>query len=300
MSRYSAPHGLDEALQALAAGARPVAGGTDMVVGMRQGRFPLPDDLVAIHRVATIVGICPGDDGALHIGAGTTHREIAADPDVRSRFAALADASSIVGSPATRAAGTLGGNVANASPAADAVAPLLCFGAIATIRSAGGERKAAVDGLVTGPRRTTLRPDELILGFDLPEPAAGSGSCYVRLEYRRQMEIAVVGAGALVTLGADGRVTAARVAITALAPTVRRVPDAEAALMGTTGDAEARAAAGVAASAASAPIDDVRASADYRRAMAAVVTRRAIAGALARARGETVAIPASSSLFGVD
>ena len=300
MSRYSAPHGLDEALQALASGARPVAGGTDLVVGVRQGRGTLPEDLVAIHRLDVIAGICPADDGGLHIGAGTTHREIAADPEVRARFAGLADASAIVGSPATRAAGTLGGNIANASPAADTVAPLICLGAIATIRSAGGERHAPVEGLITGPRRTTLRPDELILAVELPDPAPGTGSAYVRLEYRRQMEIAVVGAGAVVTLGADGRITAARVAITALAPTVHRVAGAEAALIGSTGDGAARRAAGAAASAASAPIDDVRATADYRRAMAAVVTRRAIAGALARARGETVVIPASSSLFGVD
>ena len=300
MSRYSAPHGIDEALHALASGATPVAGGTDLVVGVRQGRGALPEDLVAIHRLTTIVGLCPGEDGGLHIGAGTTHREICADPDVQARYTALADASAIVGSPATRAAGTLGGNVANASPAADCVAPLICFGALATVRAAGGERHVPVEGLTTGPRRTTLRPDELILGFDLPDPAAGTGSAYVRLEYRRQMEIAVVGAAALVTLGIDGRIAAARIAITALAPTVRRVPEAEAALLGTTGVGAARRAAGAAASAASSPIDDVRASADYRRAMAAVVTRRAVAGALARARGESVAIPASSTLFGVD
>ena len=300
MTRYSAPHGLDEALQALASGARPVAGGTDLVVGVRQGRSTLPEDLVAIHRLDVIAGIRDGDSGGLHIGAGTTHLAISGDAAVRTGFTALADASAIVGSHATRAAGTLGGNVANASPAADTVAPLICFGAIATVRSAGGERHLPVDGLTTGPRHTTLRPDELIMGFELPALPTGSGSAYVRLEYRRQMEIAVVGAGVVVTLGADGRITAARVAITALAPTVRRVPEAEAALVGTTGDEAARRAAGAAASTASSPIDDVRASADYRRAMAAVVTRRAIAGALARARGETVAIPASSSLFGVD
>ena len=299
MTRYAAPHGLDEALNALASGATPVAGGTDLVVGVRQGRWALPEDLVSLHRLSVITGICPGEGGGLHIGAGTTHAAICADATVAQRWTALADASAIVGSPASRATGTIGGNVANASPAADTVAPLLCFGAIATVRSAGGERRFPVEGLATGPRRTVLRPDELLLGFELPDPAPGTGSCYVRLEYRQQMEIAVVGAAALVTIE-GGRLTAARVAITALAPTVRRVPEAEAALVGTDGGSAAIKTAADAAAAASSPIDDIRAPADYRRAMAAVVTRRAIAGALARARGETVAIPASTSLFGVD
>jgi carbon-monoxide dehydrogenase medium subunit len=113
------------------------------------------------------------------------------------------------------------------------------------------------------------------------------------------MEIAVVGAGAVVTLE-DGRVSLARVAIAALAPIIRRVAAAEEALTGSAGDAEAVKAAGRAAAEDAEPIDDVRASADYRRAMAAVVVRRAITGALRRARGESVAVPASASLFGVD
>jgi CO/xanthine dehydrogenase FAD-binding subunit len=135
------------------------------------------------------------------------------------------------------------------------------------------------------------------VSVDLPAPAAGTGSAYVRLEYRRQMEIAVVGATAVVTID-GGSVADARVAITALAPTIRRVPDAEQALAGTDGGEAAIAAAAAAAAAGSAPISDVRGSADYRRAMAEVIARRAIAGALARARGEHVPVPASSALYG--
>ncbi len=131
----------------------------------------------------------------------------------------------------------------------------------------------------------------------IPIPTAGTGSCYVRLEYRRQMEIAVVGATAVVTV-ADGAVTDARIAITALAPTIRRVPEAEAALVGTDGGEAAIAAAAAATAAASTPISDVRGSAGYRSAMAEVIARRAIAGALARARGGSVEIPASQATFG--
>ncbi|MGN6798663.1 MAG: FAD binding domain-containing protein, partial [Gaiellaceae bacterium] len=129
----------------------------------------------------------------------------------------------------------------------------------------------------------------------VPLPPAATGSCYARLEYRQQMEIAVVGATAVVTLDGD-RVSAAKVAITALAPTIRLVPAAEDALVGSDGGRAAAEAAAQAAAAASAPISDVRASETYRRAMAAVLTRRAVEAAVARARGVAVPIPASRYL----
>lgn len=282
---------VDEAVAALAAGARPVAGGTDLVVGARQGKAPLPERIVAIDRIADLRGI-EQLDGILRLGALATHEEIAAHAGVREKLTALADASAIVGSHATRAQGTIGGNVMNASPAMESGGPLVCFDATAMFQSPRGSHWVAVGDLFTGPGTTAAQPDELLVAVDVPVPAEGSGSCYVRLEYRRQMEIAVVGATAVVTLD-GGSVADARVAITALAPTIRRVPEAEAALVGSDAGAEAVAAAAAAAAAASAPISDVRASQDYRRAMAEVIARRAIAGALARARGEHVPIPAS-------
>ena len=284
---------VEEALAALARGARPVAGGTDLVVGARQGKVPLPDALVAIHRVRELHAI---DDtaGSLRLGPLVTHAEIAAHPTVRERFTALADASAIVGSHATRAHGTIGGNVMNASPAMEAGGPLICFGATATLRSLAEVRTVPVEELFTGPGATVAKGDELLVALDFPSPAPGTGSAYVRLEYRRQMEIAVVGAAAVVTL-ADGRVSDARIAITALAPTIRRVPAAEAAFVGGAADEAAIAAAAREAAAASAPISDVRASERYRRAMAEVIARRAVEIAVARARGADVPIPASGA-----
>jgi CO/xanthine dehydrogenase FAD-binding subunit len=173
--------------------------------------------------------------------------------------------------------------------------PLLCFDASVVLRSAAGTRSVAVAELFAGPGQTTAAPDELLEAVEVPMPRASTGSCYLRLEYRRQMEIAVVGATAVLTFD-GGAVADARVAITALAPTIRRVPAAEAALVGTdAGPAAAEAAARLAADAAE-PISDVRASARYRRATAAVVTRRAIAIAAARARGEDVPVPANGAL----
>ena len=295
-SAYVAPTSLDEALAALAAGARPVAGGTDLVVGARQGKAPLPDSLVAIHRLGGLDAVESSANGLL-LGALVTHEQIAADDRVRSVYTALADASAIVGSHATRANGTIGGNVMNASPAMETGGPLVCFGATATLTSTRGSRDVTVEELFTGPGRTTAEADELLVSLAVPAPAAGTGSAYVRLEYRRQMEIAVVGATALVTV-TDGTVDAARVAITALAPTIRRVPAAEAALEGSDGGRDAIQTAAAEAAAAATPIADVRASVEYRRAMTTVIARRAIETALARAAGGTVVIPASESTKG--
>ena len=186
----------------------------------------------------------------------------------------------------------------NASPAMEIGGPLMVFEAEATLRSASGERRVPVTELLTGPGATSAADDELLTAVEVPLPPEGTGSCYARLEYRRQMEIAVVGATAAVTL-AGGAVERARVAITALAPTIRLVPESEEALVGSDGGAEAVQAAAQAAAAAAEPISDVRASADYRRAMAEVLARRVLTAAVARARGETVAVPASSALFGM-
>jgi CO/xanthine dehydrogenase FAD-binding subunit len=292
---FTSPTTLAAALAAAAAGHRPVAGGTDLVVGTRQGKWSLPESLVALDRVAELRGITRTADG-LRIGATTSHAELAGHPDIRERWTALADAASIVGSPATRHVGTLGGNLANASPAAETSGPLLCFDAHVELRSTTGDRRIALADLFSGPGRTTIGADELIVAVVLPE-LDGAGSCYVRLEFRRQMEIAVVGATAVVRLD-GGLVQDARIAITALAPTVRRVASAESALIGSDGGPTAATEAGRLAAVAATPISDVRSSLEYRRAMAAVVVRRAVNGAIARARGEAIPIPASASTFG--
>lgn len=293
---FVAPDSVAAAIEALAAGGRVVAGGTDLVVGTRQGKSALPSALVAIHGIEELRAVTRAD-GELRLGALVNHERLATDAMIRDRFTALADASAVVGSPATRWTGTIGGNVMNASPAADAVGPLICFDGVAALASSGGTRQVPLAELATGPGQTSARAEELLTEVVLAAPPTGSGSCYARLEYRRQMEIAVVGATAVVGVE-EGRIIHARVAITALAPTIRRVLEAEDALLGAAPGREAAEAAAAAAAAAAQPIDDLRASADYRRAMTAVLCRRVILGAIARAGGEGVAIPASDSLVG--
>jgi CO/xanthine dehydrogenase FAD-binding subunit len=288
---------VDEALSALQSGARPVAGGTDLVVGARQGKAALPESIVAIHRIDELRGIAVSD-GQLRLGALATHAEIAADPMVRERLTALADACSIVGSQATRTHGTVGGNLMNASPAMEIGGPLQVFDAEVVLRSPAGERRIPVVSLATGPGATVAAPDELLTEVLVAMPPDGTGSSYARLEYRRQMEIAIVGVTAAATLG-QGNVTRARVAITALAPTIMLVSDAEEALLGSDGGAESVDEAAAAAARAAQPISDVRGSADYRRAMAEVVARRVIEAAVLRAKGDEVPVPASDALFAV-
>lgn len=296
MATYLTATTVEEAVASLASGARAVAGGTDLVVGGRQGKQPLPNALVGIHRIPGLAEIEETEAG-LDIGTLVSHATIVSHPAIRDRYAGLADASALVGSHATRAHGTIGGNVMNASPAMDTGAPLLCHGATATLVSLSGQRVVDLAELWTGPGTTTANPDELLVTIHLPVPAPATGSAYVRLQYRRQMEIAVVGAAAAVTLD-DGAIVDAAVAIAALAPIIHRVASAEEALTGTADETAAVEAAAQAAADAARPIDDVRASAEYRRAMAAVVTRRAIQAAIARAKGEHVAIPASESTYG--
>ena len=292
--RFAAPVGLEDALSLLAAdpAARVVAGGTDLVVAARQGRKPLPESIVAIDRIAELAGH-EVVDGSLVLGALTDHAWLASSPEVRTRWTALADAASIVGSPATRGTGTIGGNLMNASPAAETIAPLVVLDARVTLRAAGGaSRTLAAGELATGPGRTLATQGEVLTRVTVAAIAAGSGSAYIRLEYRRAMEIAIVGAAALVTI-ADGVVRESRIALTAVAPTIVRAPEAEDALRGSPATRESFLEAGRAAAAAARPIDDVRASADYRTAMLEVVVARVLADAAARAAGEPIPVPAS-------
>lgn len=284
---------LDDALIAVGAGVRPIAGGSDLVVGARHGKAPLPERLVAIDRIAEL---CSVDEhrGVLVIGACVSHHVIEGHPLIGTRWSALADASALVGSPATRHVGTLGGNVMNGSPAMDTGAPLVVLGATAELRSTRGTRHLSMAELWLAPSRTAASPDELCTSIHLPARPDRSGSAYVRLEYRRAMEIAVVGAAASVVLADDGSVAHVIVALTAVAPTILAVDGID----HLAGSSVADVAAAVAAAAAeqARPISDLRASDRYRRHCIGVMARRAVEAAARRATGEVIAIPVNRAL----
>ncbi len=294
MTTFSIAQSLDQALQALADGARPVAGGTDLVVGSRQGKAPLPDTVIAIDRLDELAGISLSDD-QLRIGAMVTHAQLMVDPIIAEHFSAIADAAALVGSPSTRNVGTLGGNVMNGSPAMDTGAPLIVLGATAELQTTSGNRQVTMEELWVSPGKTSANADELCVALNMPARPANSGSAYVRLEYRRAMEIAVVGAAASVTLDDGGMVTDARVALTAVAATILAV-DLGDALAGKPIDEASLAAVAKIASETATPISDLRATDRYRRHTVGVMARRAVEAAGRRAGGETIAIPVNRTL----
>lgn len=304
MKEFRIAKSLDEALELMADGFTPIAGGTDLVVAARHGKAPLPEKVLSIERLTELSGIESSADGLL-IGAAVTHSQLMHSPGVIDAATGLSDASALVGSPATRNVGTIGGNVMNASPAMDTGAPLTVLDGRVVLQSTRGERQVPVAELWTGPGTTSAENDELCTRVEIPAPASPSGSAYVRLEYRRAMEIAVVGAAARIGLDPDGsgRIAAASVALTAVAPTIIGVAGVSDMLAGTTVagahdqstviDEEALAAVAAAASEQASPISDLRASDVYRRHCVGVMAKRAVVAAAERAQGRRLAVPAN-------
>ena len=286
---YKAPETIDEAISLLkAAGgsARPLAGGTDLVVQMKERatRFPYPGTIISLDRVSELRGVDFSDADGLRIGAGATMTDVATHPAVRERYAALAEGAGVVGSLQTMNMATIGGNVCNAAPSADAVPPLLVYEAEAVIVGPNGRRTLPIAEFFRGPGETALESDELLAELRLPVPAAGMGAAYQRSTPRKQMDIAVVGVAVALVLSGDA-IEHARVALAAVAPTPLRARGAETALQGQTASEETFAKAAEAAVKDSSPITDLRASAEFRRHLVKVMTARLLAEAANRAKG---------------
>lgn len=283
---YLVPESLAEALEAMGRHgekARALAGGTDLFLRMDRGGWA-PEVLVDLKGIPGLAGIRYEEGKGLIVGALALHADVAAHPVVRERYPALAQGAGWVGGPQMRNRGTVGGNLCNASPAADTAAPLMALDACARLASAGGERTVPLEEFFTGPGTTVLRPGEILAEVLVPPPPPRSGSDYQR-RTRTKIDIAVVGAAASVALEGGAACREARIALASVAPTPLRAQNAEGILRGRDLTAERMAEAARAAAAEARPIDDVRASAAYRRAMVEVLTRRALGNALARAQG---------------
>jgi CO/xanthine dehydrogenase FAD-binding subunit len=216
------------------------------------------------------------EDGMTHIGAMTTFAALLSSPLLRERAPALARASALVGAVQTRNRGTIGGNIANASPAGDTLPPLLAMDALVTLVSVRGERTVPLVDFLLGPGQTAIAADEILHHVSLPRLPAGARSAYLRLGKRKGQAISVAGAAVVLQLDGRGQIEDARVAMGAVAPTAIRCPRCEVALRGARLSEEVVAEAGRIAAQECDPIDDVRATARYRRHVVGQLVRRAL------------------------
>lgn len=267
---------VEEAIDALgrANGAgRLLAGGTDLLVQMRTGRLK-PGLVIDLKRIPGITEIREDKDG-FHIGAAASAASITEHEGLSKVWPGVVEATGLIGSTQIQGRASLGGNLCNASPAADSVPSLIAAGAVCIAEGKSGRREIPVEEIQAGPGKTNLKPDEILVAFRLPARPARSGDAYLRLIPRTEMDIAVVGAGVSLTLDETGTCTAARVAVGAVAPTSLLVEEAGAALVGTKIDDEALDKLNAAIAAACNPISDKRGTKEYRTKTASVLARRA-------------------------
>ena len=281
--QFHAPDTVEQAVALLAAdpSARPLGGGTDLIVQMRSGRVA-PGAIVDLKRIAGMAGVRRNGEGFV-IGAATPCTALKADAALAAAWPGVVEAANLIGSVQVRNRATMAGNLCNASPAADSVPALVAAGATCLVAGPAGTREVPVEAIPVAPGRTSLAPGEFLVEIRLPACPAGGGNAYLRSTPRTEMDIAVVGAGVSLALDASGPCPAARVALGAVAPTVLLVDAAGAALVGTGLDEVALDAMAAAVTAACNPIDDKRGTIAYRKAMAGVLARRAVRIAAERA-----------------
>jgi CO/xanthine dehydrogenase FAD-binding subunit len=283
--RYEAPETLQAAVALLvgATGAtRILAGGTDVIVQMETELIE-PELLVDIKKIKDTRQFT-SENGEFCIGAAVPAMEIVSHAAFCKAWPGMVDGVKLIGSIQVKGRATMGGNLCNASPAADSVPALVAAGAIARIVGPNGVRDVPVENIPISPGKTALAKGEFVVSFILPSRPAHSGDAYQRFTPRTEMDIAVVGVGINLTLDSGGICTAARVALGAVAPTVLLVKDAADALIGTRVDDAALDRLAEAASAACRPIDDKRGTKEYRIKVAGVLAKRTAQQALERAR----------------
>ena len=283
-SGYACPRTLGEAIDLLdrsGGRARPLAGGTDLLVKLRSKAIEA-DLLIDIKRIPQTTLIRFDPRRGLTIGAAVSCARICEHREVRRRYPALVDAASLIGATAIQSRASLGGNLCNAAPSADGVPALIVLGCRCRIAGPTGRRSVPVEELCLAPGRTALRRGEILVALHLPPPALRSGAAYVRFIPRGEMDIAVAGAGAWLVLE-RGLVVRARIALAAVAPRPLPVPEAASTLLGGPASQEAFARAARIAEEAASPISDVRGTVEQRRHLVDLLVRRALTLAVERA-----------------
>jgi len=283
---YSAPESLAGAIAELRTAGeegKAIAGGTALTIMMMQ-RLVHPSRLVSLRRIPGLERIEIAD-GRVRIGALATHRDVETSALVRERLAVLAETFRQVATIRIRNIATVGGSLAHADPNQDPPVTLLALGASVRIAGPGGERELPLDQFFVDYYQTALRPAELVVGVDVPLPARGTGSAFLKFLPRTADDYATVAVAATVTLAPDGGCREARIGLGALGSTPLRAREAEAILQGERLSEPLLVAAGEVAQRIVDPIADQRGSAEYKREMARVFVRRAVSAAWERARG---------------
>lgn len=281
--QYQAPGSIDEAVALLAGaeGARVLAGGTDLLVQMRSGMVK-PGLIVDIKHIAEMNEVVE-ENGGFRVGAAVAGAELAEHASFPSAWPGVLEGFELIGSTQIQGRASMGGNLCNASPAADSVPALVAAGAICNVAGPNGRRQVAVEEIPVSPGKTSLAKGEIVVSFSFPARPARASDAYLRFIPRTEMDIAVVGCGVNLVLDGD-KVAEARVSLGAVAPTVLLVEDAAKAIIGSTLDDAAMAKLDAAAQAACKPITDKRGTIEYRTKVAGVLARRAAKIAYDRAR----------------
>ncbi len=266
--------------------ARALAGGTDLLVQLRGGRRSA-DLVVDVKSIPELNEISYSAGSGLTIGAATPCYRIYQDDDVASNYPGLVDCTSLIGSIQIQGRASIGGNLCNSAPSADAIPSVIALGGVATITGPNGTREVAVEDFCTGPGQNVLQPGEILVNIRIPAPQANSGANYLRFIPRNEMDIAVAGVGSSVVLDASGQnFVSARISLASVAPTPVFCQEAAASLAGKAVSDEAIDEAAEKAMADARPITDMRGTIRQRVHLVGVLTRRTLNNAIARARGE--------------
>jgi CO/xanthine dehydrogenase FAD-binding subunit len=248
-----------------------LAGGTDLLVQMKSGART-PGVIVDVKKIPEMVSVVE-KNGSFTIGAATPAAVLGEHKKLRKTWPGVIEAVNLIGSTQVQGRASAGGNLCNASPAADSVPALVAAGCIVNVAGPNGKRKVPVEEFCVGPGKTSLKTGEIVVSLTLPKRPKNSSDAYLRLIPRTEMDIAVVGVGVSLTMKGD-TVADARVGLGAVAPTVLLVKDAAKALIGSKLDDAALDAAAAACSAACKPIDDKRGTIKYRTKIAGVLLKR--------------------------
>jgi len=285
---YERPTSLKSALDILSEKGdvtKVLAGGTDILVKLRVRREQ-PDLLMDSKEIPELNELSFNPDTGLTIGAAVPLYKLYADADVKKHYPALVDSTTIIGGIPIQGRATLGGNLCNAAPSADAIPTLIVLGATATIQSSGNTREVSVSEFCTGPGSNVLKSNEMLVTINVPAPADNSAAHYMRFIPRNEMDIAVVGVGSYVKLNASGdKFESVNVSLASVAPTPLNVTEISEFLSGKDVNDENIEKAGQLAKEASKPISDMRGTAEYRQHLCSVLTKRSINKSIERIKG---------------